>query len=145
MNADRNAISGVAARWMIAGEWSAHPARVIVAALAIAIGVALGFAVHLINASALNEFARAVRTVNGDADLQVHSVTPFGFDEALYPKLARLTGVAGASPAVELSATTSTGRDARLTLLGLDGLRAAFVTPSLIGRRVEMSAPDSDN
>jgi len=46
---------------MIAGEWSAHPARVIVAALAIAVGVALGFAVHLINASALSEFARAIK------------------------------------------------------------------------------------
>src|SRR5882672_11863966 len=105
MNADRNAISGVAARWMIAGEWSAHPARVIVAALAIAVGVALGFAVHLINASALNEFTRAVRTVNGDADLQVHATTPLGFDEALYPKLARVDGVAAASPVVALPAT----------------------------------------
>src|ERR1051325_7599345 len=98
MPAEAQAISGVAPGWMLAGEWRAHPARVILAALAIAVGVALGFAVHLINASALNEFARAVRTVNGDADLQVHSVTPQGFDEALYPKLARLDGIAGASP-----------------------------------------------
>src|SRR5258705_10314279 len=100
MNAERSAISGVAARWMIAGEWRAHPARIIVAALAIATGVALGFAVHLINASALEEFARAVRTVNGDADMQVHSTTPLGFDEALFPKLARVPGIAGASPVV---------------------------------------------
>ena len=77
------------------GEWLAHPGRVIIAGLAIAIGVALGFAVHLINASALNEFDRAVRTVNGDADLQVRAVTPLGFDEALYPKLVRLDGIEG--------------------------------------------------
>src|SRR5215831_11236367 len=105
MRDDARGVSAVATRWMIAGEWRAHPARVILAALAIAVGVALGFAVHLINASALNEFNRAVRTVNGDADLQVHATTPLGFDEALYPKLARVAGVASASPVVEMQAT----------------------------------------
>src|SRR5437868_7463049 len=104
MKADQNHTSLVAARWMIAGEWGAHPARVIVAALAIAVGVALGFAVHLINASALNEFSRAIKTVNGDAELQGHAVTPLGLEEALHPKLARRPGIAGASPAVEMNA-----------------------------------------
>src|SRR5258705_13058529 len=87
-NTDR--ISGEAARWMIAGEWRAHPLRVGVAALAIAIGVALGFAGHLINASALNEFPRAVSTGNGEGDLQAHLTSPLGFEEALHPKLARM-------------------------------------------------------
>src|SRR5215510_5957922 len=117
-SADR--VSGEAARWMIMGEWRAHPGRVIVAALAIAIGVALGFAVHLINASALNEFARAVSTVNGDADLQVHSRTPLGFDENLYPKLARLNGVKDASPVIELSGIANAPNNPSLTLIGLD-------------------------
>ena len=141
MPAETDRLSATAARWMIAGEWLAHPARIIVAALAIAIGVALGFAVHLINASALNEFARAVRTVNGDADLQVHSVTPQGFDEVLYPKLARLSGIAGASPAVELPAVADANAHVSLTLLGVDPLRAVRVTPSLIGRQIEPNAP----
>src|SRR3954467_14022115 len=114
MAADAQGISRVATRWMIIGEWRAHPARVIVAALAIAVGVALGFAVHLINASALNEFARAVRTVNGDADLQVHSVTPLGFDENLYPRIARLAGIADASPVIELPAIAGNAGDASL-------------------------------
>src|SRR3954466_158174 len=91
-------ISATALRWMIFGEWRAYPARVLLAALAIAIGVALGFAVHLINASALTEFDRAIRTVSGDAALQVHATSERGFDEALSPRLARLPGVAGASP-----------------------------------------------
>src|SRR5215467_927131 len=133
MPAEVRGVSGVATRWMIAGEWRAHPARVILAALAIAVGVALGFAVHLINASALNEFDRAVRTVNGDADLQVHATTPLGFDETLYPKLVRLDGVAGASPVVELPATLD-GK-LSLTLLGIDPFRASVVTPNLMGRR----------
>ena len=144
MRTDADPLSVTAARWMIAGEWLAHPARIVVAALAIAIGVALGFAVHLINASALNEFARAVRTVNGDADLQVHSVTPQGFDEALYPKLARVNGIAGASPVVELPAVADAGAHLSITLLGIDPLRAVRVTPSLIGRRIENSAPAAD-
>ena len=138
MQTSAGSISSVATRWMIAGEWRAHPARVIVAALAIAIGVALGFAVHLINASALDEFAHAVKTVNGDADLQVHAVTPLGFDEALYPKLARLPGIAVASPVVELPLVVN--ETASLTLLGVDPFRAAMATPSLIGRRIENAA-----
>ncbi|MDB5662537.1 MAG: transporter permease, partial [Sphingomonas bacterium] len=62
---------GTALRWMIVGEWRAHPARIGLAMLAIAIGVALGFAVHLVNASALTAFDSALRTVTGDADLRV--------------------------------------------------------------------------
>ena len=129
---DPRRASGTALRWMIAGEWKAYPARVLLAALAIAIGVALGFAVHLINASALTEFDRAIRTVNGDADLQVRARSPQGFDERLYPRLARLPGLAGASPAVELQAQA--GERTPITLVGLDLLRAAAVTPSLVGK-----------
>src|SRR5258708_18853281 len=139
MSADR--MSSVAARWMIAGEWGAHPARVIVASLAIAVGVALGFAVHLINASALSEFARAIKTVNCDAELQEHAVTPLGFDEAFYPKLARIAGIAGASPVVEINAVADTAEHPSVTLLGLDVLRAASVTPSLVVERLPSPAP----
>ena len=128
---------------MMVGEWRGHPGRVVTAALAIAIGVALGFAVHLINGSAQNELAQAVRSVNADADLQVHATTPLGFDEALYPALARAPGIAAASPVVELSARFGTGpsrslEGGRLTVLGIDPLRAARVTPALLGR---MAAP----
>jgi putative ABC transport system permease protein len=121
----------VALRWMLSGEWRAHPARVVVAACAIAIGVALGFAVHLVNQSALNEFGHAMRSVNGAADLQIHATSPAGFDEQLYPLMAHASGILHASPVVELTAKLG---DARLTLLGLDPLRAAQVTPSLLGR-----------
>ena len=130
--ADAPRIGGKAARWMILGEWRAHPGRVIVAMIAIAVGVALGFAVHLINASALNEFARAVASVNGAADLQVRAKSPLGFDEALYPKLAKLDGIASASPVVELRAVADAAGGKPLTLLGLDMFRVATVTPSLI-------------
>jgi putative ABC transport system permease protein len=139
MPAERRPLSRTALAWMMVGEWRAHPGRVVTAALAIAIGVALGFAVHLINGSAQNELAQAVRAVNADADLQVHATTPLGFDEMLYPALARSPGVAAASPVVELSARFGAGpsrslEGGGLTVLGIDPLRAAAVTPSLLGR-----------
>ena len=119
--------------WLILGEWRSQPVRVVTAAIAIAVGVALGFAVHLINASALTEFSKAIGTVNGDADLQVQSVSAAGFEEALYPKLARAPGVALASPVIQLTGVVP-GEDERLTLIGLDIFRAAAVTPNLLGR-----------
>ncbi len=130
----------VAARWMLVGEWRAHPGRLVIGVLAIAVGVALGFAVHLVNRTALASFDRAVRSVNGGADLQVHSATPAGFAEGLYPRIARIEGVTAASPVVELTASSGAVTIAasanRLTLLGLDVLRAISVTPSLIGMPV---------
>ena len=122
----------LALRWMAVAELRAHPARWLTAALAIAIGVALGYAVHLVNRSALDEFARAVQTVNGAADLQVQATQALGFDENLYPVLARIAGVAQASPVVEVTLTLPDRR--RLTVLGLDVLRTARVTPALLGR-----------
>ncbi|UAK26661.1 FtsX-like permease family protein [Sphingomonas nostoxanthinifaciens] len=118
-------------RWMIVGEWRAHPVRIVTAVVAIAIGVALGFAVHLINASALDRFARGLATVNGGADLRIAATGVQGFDERVYPRVARLAGIAAASPVVVLHARLD-GRP--LDLLGLDVLRAAAVTPLLLAR-----------
>lgn len=129
--AETVARKGAVIGWLIAGDWRQHPARIVTAVIAIATGVALGFAVHLVNASALTAFGQAVRTVNGTAELQVKAAGPLGLDEALYPKLLTTPGVADASPVVELAAVA--GRGVRVTLLGLDVIRAANVTSSLIG------------
>jgi putative ABC transport system permease protein len=122
--------SRLALAWLIIGEWRWHPGRFVATALAIAVGVALGFAVHLVNGSALASFDAAVSGVNGAADLQVTGRTPLGFDERLYPRLMTAPGVADVSPVVSLNAKTA---DVRFTLLGLDPIRAAIVTPTLIG------------
>ena len=124
----------VAWRWLVAGEWHAFPMRFLVAALAIAVGVALAFAVHVINRSAADAFGAAVRSVSGEADLQVRGTSSLGFDEALYPRLMTLGKVADASPVVTLRATLNDSK-APVTLLGLDMLRALSVSPSLLGRR----------
>lgn len=121
----------LALAWLIFSEARAHPARGILTALAIAVGVALGFGVHLVNHSALSWFDDAMHSVNGAADLQVQAVSPLGFDEMLYPRVAVLAGVGDASPVVAMQATAN---GLRLTLLGIDMLRAAAVTPALLAR-----------
>lgn len=128
----------LALRWLIVGEGRAHPARFVGTVIAIAVGVALGFAVHLINGSALASFDTSVRSVNGAADLGVRAASPLGFDERLYPEVLAATGIEDASPVVSLNATAG-GAD--FTLLGLDVIRAAAVTPSLVGQRT--SGPDT--
>ncbi len=110
--------------WLLGSEWRAYPGRALAAVVAIALGVALGFAVHLINASALGEFDKAVHSVSGAADLKVRSANAFGFDEMLYPKVARLPGLSVA-PVVVLSAQVD-GKTA-VSLEGIDVLRAGFM------------------
>lgn len=124
--------SRLALAWLVMGEWRSHPGRFAATALAIAVGVALGFAVHLVNGSALASFEAAVTGVNGAADLQVSARTPLGFDERLYPRVATAPGVADASPVISLPARAGNGR---FTLLGVDMIRAGAVTPSLVGTR----------
>jgi putative ABC transport system permease protein len=121
-------------RWLIAGEFRAFPMRFVLAGLAIAIGVALAFAVHVINRSAAESFAQAVRSAGGGADLQVRSASALGFDEGLYPKLMALDVVADASPVVQLRATIGE-RTRPITLLGLDMFRVLTVSPNLVIRR----------
>ena len=100
---------------------------------ATALGVALAFAVHLINASALEEFSQAVRTVQGTADLEVRS--PQGqFDDAVYALVAAQPEVALALPVLELNthALSATGSRVALRLLGVDVLKVAALAPALL-------------
>ena len=129
--------------WLIAGEWRQHPGRIVLAVIAIAVGVALGFAVHLINGSALTAFGQAVSTVNGAADLQIKAASSLGFDEELYGRVIGVEGVADASPVVSLKAVSENGEP--FTLLGLDIIRAAVVTPSLIGASASGIGGNSDD
>jgi putative ABC transport system permease protein len=118
-------------RWLLFGEWRAHPLRAIVAIAAIAVGVAMGFAIHLINAAAFNEFSAAVSSLAGQADVQVAGREAL-FDEAVYPLLATHDGVAVASPVLEVDAAIPGVRGA-LKVVGLDPFRAGFISPDLSG------------
>jgi putative ABC transport system permease protein len=63
------------------------------------------------------------------ADLSVQA-PGLGFDEALYPALAAIPGIAVASPVVEAQARLP-GRDRTLKLVGIDPFRAARLQPAL--------------
>ncbi|MGH8678882.1 MAG: ABC transporter permease, partial [Burkholderiales bacterium] len=106
--------------------------RLLLSILAIALGVALGYAVQLINGAAISEFGQAVQTLSGEADLTVRGPRT-GFDETLYPALATRGEVAAASPALEIDARLG-GREDSLKLLGLDVFRAAAVQPGLVAQ-----------
>ncbi len=110
-----------------------HPWRNAAAALAVMLGVALAFSVHLINASALGEFAGAVRATGGEPDVEVRAVQG-ALDEALYARVAAHAAVAVASPVLELQ-TFAAGPDGRrqaVRVLGIDALVAARVAPGLL-------------
>jgi putative ABC transport system permease protein len=110
-----------------------HPWRNVAAVVAVMLGVALAFSVHLINASALGEFSAAVRAVNGEPDLQI--VGPqAGFDEALYERLAQLSGIAAVSPIVEGEtwAFDSAGQRVPIRIVGIDALVVAALAPALL-------------
>src|SRR6266849_6395689 len=108
------------------------------------LAIALGDAVQLINHAAINEFAAAVQTLSGEADLAVRGPRA-GFDESLYPRLAKLPEVAVASPVLEVEARLP-GRREPLKVLGLDLFRAARVQPFLSagdwGERLDFLRPD---
>ncbi len=115
--------------------------RMALSIVGIALGVALGYGVHLVNRAAVSDVAAAVRSLAGEADLEVRGGRT-GFAEALYPKIAQLPGVAVASPALELDVGVA-GTERTLRITGIDILRAALLQPSLILEdRYELLAPD---
>ena len=112
-----------------------HPWRNCAALLAVMLGVALAFSVHLINASALAEFGAAVRAVNGEPDLEIVG-PPAGFDEALYARVAAHPQVALASPVVEAEtyAFDAAGKRVPIRIVGIDALVIAALSPALLPR-----------
>ena len=119
------------ARWLLGAEWRSHRGRALVAIATIALGVALGYAVQLINSAAFNEFSAAARSLSGEADLQVRGAQPL-FDESIYPRLSTEPGVALASPVLALDVTVP-DQSATLPVLGIDVFKASRIAPDLIG------------
>ncbi len=118
-------------RATLGGALGGNRMRVTLAVLAIALGVALGFAVQLINQTAIAEFSAGLASLAGNTDLEVRGPRA-GFDEAVYRAIARDREVAAASPVVEIEAKV-TGRNESLRILGVDAFRAGVVTPALLG------------
>ena len=118
---------------VLRGSLAQNRTRTVLAVVAIALGVALGYAVQLINAAAVNELAQGVQTLSGDADLELRGPRG-GFAEAIFPAIARMAEVAVASPVVEVDAKIE-GGDMPLRIVGLDVFRAGYIQPGLIPSR----------
>src|SRR5258705_2530911 len=120
-------------RVLLLAQLRESPARLLVTVLAIALGVALGAAVYLVNSAALNEFGLATKRLVGEADVVVRGPRE-GFPEQLFTRLARDAAVSAASPVLELDVALPGRRDA-LKVLGVDPFRAARAEPRPVRAR----------
>ena len=137
-------IAGIDVRAVLGGAFAQNRARTAVAAFAIALGVALGLAVQLVNGTAIEALAQGVRTLSGDADLTVRGPRG-GFDEGVYARLAQDRDVAIASPAVEVDVRVR-GQAESLRIIGIDAFRAGAIQPALLGAtsdRLDVLRPDA--
>jgi len=106
--------------------WRDQPGRIVLAVIAVMLGVALAFGVHLLNGAALTEFARAARGVNGQPDLVLRAREGMLTDADLAELLNR-PEVAAANPVLEAVAlwpgqAGPDGRAQSIRLIGLDTL-----------------------
>ncbi|MCZ2496243.1 FtsX-like permease family protein [Xylophilus sp. Kf1] len=133
-----------------------NPGRQAVAVIAVMLGVALAFAVHLVNASALDEFAQAARSVDGRPDLELRAIRET-FTDAGFARIAASPGISVAVPVLETvvgmraaaAGATAPAPLVALRLIGTDALGIARTAPGLLPRnlpgaaRLDMFAPDA--
>ncbi len=122
--------------WFVGPLLWQYRGRNLAAIIAIAAGIALALAIHVVNQTAVKEFTRSLAKVNGVAQLQVRSSDSY-FDIAAYALIAQSiadprSGLREASPIIEVESSLQNGK--RVRVIGLDFLRAGFVTPELIAR-----------
>ncbi|MBS1868901.1 MAG: ABC transporter permease [Actinobacteria bacterium] len=130
--------------WFYRRRLRVHWMQELLAALGIAIGVALVFAVQVANSSITDSAHQMLRAIVGDATLQVAGRDPRGFDARVAEQVGALPGVATAAPIVEQRATLVrdghrvpidlVGLDARITALGGSATRS-FLLGALVGQR----------
>jgi putative ABC transport system permease protein len=148
--------------WLWSALWRLQPLRALAAVAAVAIGVALGLSIHLVNQSALAEFTAAVAVASGQAQASLIPASGI-LDESVYPRIATDPLVAAASPVIDAelslmrndpsesdpsksgpSADSGPG-PASLRVLGIDPMAAALVTPGLMPEpRATSAEPDPD-
>ena len=120
---------------LLVGPLLGNRTRVVLSVLAIALGVALGYAIQLINRAAIDEFSHAVRLLSGESDLTVRGARR-GFSENVYPLLAREPDIRATSPMLEISGRLVSRDDSldfrSLDILGVDIFRVMRIQPQLL-------------
>ncbi|MBT9493771.1 MAG: FtsX-like permease family protein [Paucibacter sp.] len=122
--------------WLAQLSWPAlrHQAgRQLLALLSITLGVALAYAVHLLNSSALSEFSKAAAGLNGQPDLVLRG-SAGALPESVYTELGKLPGVALLAPVLEghAQAIGADGKRFGLRVVGHDVLQSGPMNPDLL-------------
>lgn len=120
--------------WLVRAQFLTRRAATALSILAIALGVALGYAIHLINDAALADFAQAMKTVQGEPDAVILPHDGAGHvPQALIDELARDEAVALLAPVIETSVRLGQ-QAAAVRLIGVDPFSAALLMPALLPR-----------
>ena len=126
--------------WLIRAQFRARRTSTLLSMLAIALGVALGYSVHLINAAALADFARAMQTVQGDPDAVIAARDSAGsVPLALVDEIASDPAVLIAAPVIETRVRIGRLRTP-LRLVGIDVFSATALMPGLLPHAAERAA-----
>jgi putative ABC transport system permease protein len=105
-----------------------HPTQELLAAIGIAVGVALAFAVLVANSSISGSADQIVRGVTGTANLQLTARDAHGFDVRLLSAVRQLPGVERAAPLLDQHAVIAgpRGHEVAVDVVGLDPSLAAL-------------------
>ena len=120
--------------WLIRAQFRTRWTATLLSMLAIALGVALGYAIHLINDAALADFGRAMKTVQGDPDAVIAARDSAGsVPLATINAIARDPAVLFIAPVIETRVRIDNARTP-LRLIGIDVFSAAAGMPRLLPR-----------
>ena len=118
--------------WLIRAQFLSRRGATALSMLAIALGVALGYAIHLINDAALADFSRAMKAVQGEPDVVIAPRDGAGqVPLALIDLLSRDEGVAVLAPVIETRVRIGDS-STLVRLIGLDPFSAALLMPMLL-------------
>lgn len=121
--------------WLIRAQFLTRRTATALSMLAIALGVALGYAIHLINDAALADFSQAMKSVQGEPDAAIVPQDSAGrVPLALVNELARDDAVALIAPVIETRVRIDRVPTA-VKLIGLDVFSAALLMPDLLPRQ----------
>ena len=137
--ANRNAISPpyrmILALWLIKAQFQTRFTATLLSMLAIALGVALGFAIDLINTAALNDFSRAMKSVQGEPDAVIAPRdSAANVPLTVVNLVARDPAVLVVAPVIEVRVRID-NESATVRLIGLDVLTAPTVMPDVLPRQ----------
>ncbi|EXI72588.1 MAG TPA: FtsX-like permease family protein [Candidatus Accumulibacter phosphatis] len=123
--------------WLIRAQFRSRRTATLLSMLAIALGVALGYSIHLINEAALADFSRAMKTVQGEPDAVIAARDSAGsVPLQRLDEISRDPEVLVAAPVIETRVRIGSLRTP-FRLIGIDVFSAAAMMPGLLPRESE--------